>query len=590
MKIYKKISAAVISVLTILLCVSPTNAADGGTVNITINTANSRKPISPYIYGINYELIENEVSCTAVRAGGNRYSAYNWETNSSNAGSDWQHSSDGYFQQFLSDELKNAYGGAALNLSEKCCEKNNSYSLMTLQMAGYVSADFRGAVREEETAPSARWNKVEFVKGTELTLEPDLNDGTVYMDEFVNYLVNTLGDSRSAGGIKGYSLDNEPSLWSGTHPRVHPKKTGCTEIVDKSRALAQAVKNIDPNAEIFGPALFGYGAYTNFADAPDWNNIKRGSEYRWFIDYYLDEMRKAEEETGRRLLDVLDVHFYTEARGTCGERYCDHYTDEGCFKAILDSTRSLWEEGYKENSWIVDTGAEFFPMLPNLQQSIDKYYPGTKLAITEYNFGGNNHICGAIAQADALGLFAKHNVYMAALFTGEADYQCAAIDLYTNYDGEGRGFGDTLVYCESDNIELSTAYAAINGDNDDVITFVVTNKSFSEKTTANIEINGDKDYSYVHVYGIDSSASVLSDITDTANVSISGNTLLYSMEPQTVSLLVIAKDESTAKRQNNNFSGMAWLIIGISAVIVTVCTIAVLKIKRKRRIKYNKVR
>lgn len=149
MKIYKKISAAVISVLTILLCVSPTNAADGGTVNITINTANSRKPISPYIYGINYELIENEVSCTAVRAGGNRYSAYNWETNSSNAGSDWQHSSDGYFQQFLSDELKNAYGGAALNLSEKCCEKNNSYSLMTLQMAGYVSADFRGAVREE---------------------------------------------------------------------------------------------------------------------------------------------------------------------------------------------------------------------------------------------------------------------------------------------------------------------------------------------------------------------------------------------------------------------------------------------------------
>lgn len=79
--------------------------------------------------------------------------------------------------------------------------------------------------------------------------------------------------------------------------------------------MSKAVKDIDPNAEIFGPALFGYGAFTNFADAPDWKEIKNDNpEYKWFIDYYLDEMKKAEDENGRRLLDVLDVHFTPRQR------------------------------------------------------------------------------------------------------------------------------------------------------------------------------------------------------------------------------------------------------------------------------------
>lgn len=88
------------------------------------------------------------------------------------------------------------------------------------------------------------------------------------MDEFVNYLVNTLGDSQSENGIKGYSLDNEPALWRDTHPRVHPDKAGCAEVVDKSKSLAKAIKTIDPNAEIFGPALFGYGAIQTFPAPP----------------------------------------------------------------------------------------------------------------------------------------------------------------------------------------------------------------------------------------------------------------------------------------------------------------------------------
>ena len=33
------------------------------------------------------------------------------------------------------------------------------------------------------------------------------------MDEYVNYIIRTLGNSQSDTGIQGYSLDNEPALW-----------------------------------------------------------------------------------------------------------------------------------------------------------------------------------------------------------------------------------------------------------------------------------------------------------------------------------------------------------------------------------------
>ncbi len=592
MKAHKKILSAVIAVLAVVSCTASAEATGGNTVSITVDTLSERKSISPYIYGVSSEMMDKDVAATAIRAGGNRFSAYNWENNSSNAGADWKHMSDGYFQQMMPEELYNTPGGVAISLAQKCAEKNNAYSLMTLQMMGYVSADFRGTVDVEETAPSARWDKVEFIKGSAFAEQPDKGDGVVYMDEFVNYLVNTLGDSQSENGIKGYSLDNEPALWRDTHPRVHPDKAGCAEVVDKSKSLAKAVKTIDPDAEIFGPALFGYGAYTDFSGAVDWNEVRQESDYRWFIDYYLDEMKKAEEETGVRLLDVLDVHFYTEAKGKCGKRYCDHYTDKDCVKEILNSPRSLWDGSYREDSWIVDTGAEFLPLLPNLQQSVDRYYPGTKLAITEYNFGGSNDICGSIAEADALGIFAKYGVYAANLFVDDADYQCAAINLYRNYDGNGGSFGDTLVYCETDDVEISTAYAAINGDNDNMITLVVTNKSFDEETTTNIKINGGSDYNNVHIYSIDDASAAVIDITENSSVDISDDTVSYKMQPKSVSLLVISKeqvkeqDPTSVQESKSETKSTPAFIGGIfacaAAAAIAVCAVVVI-VRKKRK-------
>lgn len=507
----KRILTAVISVFfmnTFTVPVTLVSTEGSYNLNVTVDTTGYRRSISPYIYGINNSRGGEipPVTTFSARQGGNRYSAYNWETNASSAGADWQHYSDAYLVNFKKDKLA-IPGSPALDFAHDMAAQNTDYKITTLQMAGYVSADMDGAVTEEEIAPSDRWIPVRASKNAPFSLVPDTEDNFVYIDEYVNYLVQTLGDSGTKTGFQGYSLDNEPSIWSGTHGRMHPEKTTCREIISKSIEFASAVKSVDSGAEIYGGVMYGFNAYKSFNNAVDWETVGKG--YDWFISYYLDEMAKAEKQNGRRLIDVLDLHYYSEAKGQERVTSCQDYTHTDCIEARLQAPRSLWDSTYTENSWIGQYNEKYLPLMPLINQSIEKYYPGTKLSFTEYSFGGGNHISGAIAEADVLGIFAKYGVYMANNWAVVPDesYTHAAMNLYTNYDGNGAKFGDTLVQAERYDIEKSSVYASINGTDESKMNIVLMNKSQTDTQNANIQITSGADYDSAKVYGITSDSS-----------------------------------------------------------------------------------
>lgn len=469
--------------LTLCLLTPAALAEDAFVVRIDLNGEGT--PISPLIYGVNNfsdATVYNRVTTTAVRQGGNRMSAYNWETNYSNAGSDWYHSSDTYLSSMPTP------GYVATSFVKIARAKGVPYRLTTVQLAGYVSADKGGSVAEDETAPSARWVRVEPAKGSAFSLKPDLTDGVVYMDEYVHYLISKLGTSQE-DGVQAYSLDNEPALWEHTHSRVHPQPTGARELVEKSVATAKAIKVLDPHAEIYGPALYGFTAYENLSDEndPDWASAKAAHGYRWYLDYYLDNMRQASEAAGVRLLDVLDIHYYSEsARVGFADR--------------LQAVRTLYEPGFRENSWIGQWRQHNLPLLPTVKASIDRYYPGTKLAITEYNYGGED-VSASIAQAETLGCFAACGVYSAFIWGGN-DWQYNAIDLYTNHDGQGGAFGDTLIPAHASDHSRCVAYAATDSADPSRLTVMLTNKT-GVPEQAVLLLEGDAPaYSTVQVYAI----------------------------------------------------------------------------------------
>lgn len=538
-KMKKRILSILCSASLLMMAISPYSAAAANKVTITINPSQSRQTISPYIYGVNDVSNAESSGATALRLGGNRLTAYNWENNFSNAGADWFHNSDTYLVRDLSSKDAAIPGIIALNLSKDAMEKNIDFTIMTLQMAGYAANDAGGPILDSERAYSVRWARVFNRKNAELSLTPDTTDGAVYMDEFLNYLVSFLGGAGASTGIKAYSLDNEPGLWKSTHSML---STGinCKELVNRSADLASVVKDVDPEALVFGPALYGMTAYQSLCDASDWNTVK--GNYRWFIDYYLSGMKTASEKYGSRLLDVLDVHYYSSDAGDCGEfvTNCSDTTHTECIQARMQAPRSLYDKTYIENSWIGQWCKDYLPLLKNLNASINTYYSGTKLALTEYNFGGGNHISGAIAEADALGAFAAEGVFCANVWemSGGMDYINSAMKLYTNYDSNGSSFGDTLVSSSTDNIDISTCYASIDGVDESVIKLVVTNKSMDSKTqfTINLDSTG-QSYKSCDVYMITSRSS---DIVKSNSVNnIKSNSFTYELEPMCVAEFII---------------------------------------------------
>jgi endoglucanase len=521
----------------VLNCFS-TAAADTA-VTFTVDTCLERAAISPYIYGTCFDLTGSE-GWTARRLGGNRMTGYNWENNASNAGSDWQHYSDNYIASNVGvpDAEANHPGATLVYFHNKSLSMNVPYSLITLQMAGYVAKDKNGPVLESEVAPSARWAQVKNFKGSPFTISPNLNDDYVYLDEEVNYLVRRFGRACRRTGVKGYALDNEPSLWPSTHPRIHPDKTGCAELVNKAVDLAKAVKSVDPYADIFG--LVGYGFMEPFSlqDAPDWE-AEKGS-YSWFLDYYLDKMKQASDAEGQRLLDVLDMHWYPEARGG-GARivFEDSTANLECAKARVQAPRTLWDPTYTEDSWIAQWFNSYLPLIPRLRSSIDTYYPGTKLAITEYSYGGEDHISGGIAMADALGIFGKYGIYLATYWRcmENTDYVSAAVKLYRNYDGNKSAYGDTKVKADTSDPVNSSVYASIVRGNDHQLHLIVMNKNFDAALTANFVLKGCKRYTAGRVWAFDSGSAEI--IERTAIKSIDKNSFSYTIPALTVCHIVL---------------------------------------------------
>jgi Glycoside hydrolase family 44/Fibronectin type III domain len=461
---------------------TPSGAAQ---VTITVNPANT-KPISPYIYGLNFYtgITGAPPQLTIDRAGGNRWTAYNWENNYSNAGSDYLYENDSYLDSSTSP-------GDAVETFIAADHGLGMASIMTVQLQGLVSADNTGPVSVSSPPDLSRFKQVVDKKSTitpaAFTTSPSTSDAYVYMDEFVWAM-----DQKSSG-IFGASasiptfvqLDNEPELWNSTHLEVQ----GSTPIssdnyITKTVNLTKAIKDQFPGVTIFGPVHYGFEGIYNWqgelSATPDGNN--------WFPDKYLPQIKTASDTYGKPLVDVYDFHWYSEA--TDGSTRVTNMTGSTLtaaqVQAIVQSPRSLWDPTYKENSWITNNVlGEPIKLLPRLQAKIDSEFPGMKIAITEYENGGDNHIAGTIAQADNLGVFGSQGVFAATLWPlSNVPYVLAGFRAFRGFDGGTAHFGDTSLETTSSNIANVSAYASSDSTVPGRLVFVLINRSTSSQVTA----------------------------------------------------------------------------------------------------------
>ncbi len=401
--------------------------------------------ISPLIYGIAYYAQSDDSSeqqwnmgATIRRWGGNNTTRYNWELNVWNLDQDWffENMPTKPYTKFLADNAGHRMMSAITVPTIGWVAKDGTSNGFPVSVYGAQGkTDPYRPEAGDGTKPS----------GEKIPPGPPTRTSVAAPPEFIKRWVETIRANDTKTGKRSvyeYILDNEPMIWSTTHRDVHPEPLGYDEELDRTIAYGTAIRQADPDAVIAGPAEWGWPNYFfsakdgagGFHSKPD----RRAHDDVPLIEWYLRKLREHEQKTGVRVLDVVDVHYYPSgASGGNGGN------DPDTAALRVRSTRSLWDPTYTDESWIKDK----VRLLPRMKEWIDKNYPGRGIQIGEWNFGGQNHISGALATAEALGRYAQFGVTAAFYWTyPPADSPVIQAFLaYRNFDGKGGRFLDWYV-------------------------------------------------------------------------------------------------------------------------------------------------
>lgn len=441
--------------------------------------------ISPLVFGSNEigvmdhglpsAVFDKRAGVTARRFGGDLTTTYNWVNNACNAGKNHNHANG----DFLLDALQIPRSewvrpAVVVETMHEASLDMAARSLVTLPLSPFVAADMDGEVPVAQTAPSRRFTPTRWTPGARA--KDPIDRAVCDLPHLVARLVEKYGDAKSARGIFAYALDNEPGLWTQNHPRIMPARMPIDEFVARSIAAARAIKSIDPSALVFGPASWGATAMVDFQNAPDWASHAR---YGSFLALYLDAFRRASEQDGTRLLDTLDVHWYPfSSRGALFR------TDtESLDGARLDAPRSLDEAGFREDSWVAralkrgDEDRPGLPILPSLRRIIARNYPGTKLSVSEFNYGLGKRMPSALALADALGRYATNGVFMATHW-GSLDHLLSeSYRLYRAPDVVGGAFAGRVIALSH---QAGGAISAFAAEDRSALRVIVLNRTSHE--------------------------------------------------------------------------------------------------------------
>jgi len=518
------VAAIAVVALTLSGCYFPPGDPGPAQVTLTIDVSKDVHPISPLIYGLNGADAATlaGTKATVLRMGGNRWTAYNWENNASNAGSDYCFQNDGLLS------ASNA-PGAAVQPTLTQAASAGAAAIVTVPIVDYVSADKNGGCDVRNSGANylqTRFRQNKSTKPSALSTTPDAGDAFVYTDEYVNWLKQT-----NPGANVVFSLDNEPDLWSSTHAEVHPSPVTYAELGNRTIDFASAIKRVWPAAKVLGPVSYGFYGFQTLQGATD------ASADGNFLDWYLTRMSAAGTAAGQRLVDDLDLHWYPEATGG-GVRITDPGGGAATVAAREQAPRSLWDPAYVEDSWITSSyGYGAIRLIPRTQGRIDAHYPGTGLAFTEWNYGGGGDISGGIASADVLGIFGRERVDIATFWplNGNETYSYGAFRAFRNYDGAGGHVGDTSVRATTSDAGLTSVYATMDAANHNRVVLVVINKA-TTATTAALLLTAEVKFTKAKVFTL-TSASATPQAAAGINVAAQ-NAFNYTMPAQSISIIV----------------------------------------------------
>jgi hypothetical protein len=555
-----------------------TNAVVSGNntpISIAINASSNRIPISPLIYGVAFAASNQlaDLNFTMNRSGGNNETCYNWQINAHNLDFDW------YFESYpdatatppgaTADAFvaNSKYGGAQpmitipmIGWSPKLGANRSilySYSIAKygpqtgfdpyLTDAGNgtgtnTTANIGWLITTNGPINSANGQIVTSGLNTGFSTTNNPNDAyfptnSVFQQGYVQHLISQWGFSTN-GGVRYYIMDNEHSLWSSTHQDIHPVGPTMQEIWTNMLIYASMVKSNDPNALVCGPEEWGWPGYLYSGYDQQWATQHgypsvntypdRTANGGWdYMPWLLNHFQQYNTTNHQRLLDYFTVHCYPQEGSVSGNA-----VDSATELLRNESTRVFWDTNYTDPSWI----ASIIALIPRMENWVATNYPGTKIGITEYNWGAEPYINGATAQADILGIFGSQGLDLATRWTtpDPSTPTYLAMKMYRNYDGNKSTFGDTSILTVVPDPDNLSAFGAVR-TSDGALTLMVINKDLNNATSITANITNFNATGTVQRWQL-TSANV---ITQLANITLTNKVLGDMVPAQSITLYVL---------------------------------------------------
>jgi len=436
---------------------------------IAVDAAKVGRQISPDIYGVtifwnptatNFAALRafaSEIGLPANRDGGDATTRYNWQVDSSNAGSDW-------FFMAGNGETK-PVPGASVDTIVRYNRTTATKSIITVPIIDYInnSAAWHCSYPESEYPDQQSYNPYVHPSGgncgngtSSVTnqylkdrdpLATDIHNTTAIQAAWVRHLVATFGTA-AKGGVPIYELDNEPNGWIAVHHDVRPQNIGYDDLVNRSIAMAAAIKSADPTARVLGPGdISPADENCNSGGVPGTCNNDQAANHNGtpLGLYYLQQFAKQKT----RLLDYYSMHY----PGSC------------CF-SVNGTLDDMVTAIHRHEQWI------------------SQAYPGTMLAYDEWNRGTGNGFANVLATADGLGVMGREGVALASFWgIDDPSYPSAfAFRMFRDYDGHGSRFGDVVLGASTGSAAELTVYAA-RRSSDSALTILVVNQTATNLTS-----------------------------------------------------------------------------------------------------------
>lgn len=538
-------------------------------ITVTVDAAANRHPIDPRIYGLAWADTAQltDMGATLNRWGGNAMSRYNWIYSTANRAKDY------YFEN-IPDNVSSGDGSNGKSADDfiAATKAAGAEPVMTIPMMGILPKDrsircgYLISKYGEQDDRDWEW-RPDCGNGKQggqrmLHVNDPADTSAIYPSshqvDWVEHLMATWG-SAANGGVRYYSLDNEPGLWSFDHWDVHPDGSTYDEVWEKMAEYGAAIRATEPNAVITGIEEWGWtGYFISGMDHETGDGADRAAHGGVnYAEWLLQQAAAHEEETGTRILDVAALHYYPQD----GEFSND--TSTAMQEKRNRSTRSLWDPAYVDESWIGDGLVEggIVNLIPRLRGWVATNYPGTLTGITEYNWGAEGHINGATAQADILGIFGRERLDLATRWTTPALQSpvANAFKMYRNYDGSHSTFGDLTVSTTAPSPDNVSAFASLRSS-DRKMTVMIVAKQLSGSTPVTVTLANYTPSGAAQRWQLDATNS----IAHLSDVALSSGTYTLTVPAQSITLLVVpgsyldAPTNVIATATSTTTAGVSW--------------------------------